>query len=164
MVDGSGEQYISCSWHLTTKASILLSPISSQFSSWKGKQTFQWYKIEKKKLFWTNKKVVSSRTPVAQALKVVIMSVSHASQNLSNFPLFPHLQILNLFNQYTYPWLVFFWIRFVQNGSKWIKLDQIWISHLSKNVTIKNCHIYHENKHGQLFWIRSHLSKMDQNG
>ena len=38
----------------------------------------------------------SSRTPVAQALKVVIMSVSNASQNLSNFPLFPHLQILNL--------------------------------------------------------------------
>ena len=27
----------------------------------------------------------SSRTPVAKALKVVIMSVSHASQNLSNF-------------------------------------------------------------------------------
>ena len=31
----------------------------------------------------------------------------------------------------------------------------MWISHLSKNVTIKSCHNYHENKHGQLFWIRS---------
>ena len=47
------------------------------------------------------------------------------------------------------------WIRSVQNGSNLIKLDQMWISHLSKNVTIKSCHNYHENKHGQLFWIRS---------
>ena len=38
---------------------------------------------------------------------------------------------------------------------KWIKLDQMWTSHLSKNVTIKSCHNYHENKHGQLFWINS---------
>ena len=56
------------------------------------------------------------------------------------------------------------WIRSVQNGSNLIKLDQIRISHLSKNVTIKSCHIYHENKHGQLFLdqIGSDLSKMDQ--
>ena len=49
----------------------------------------------------------------------------------------------------------FFLIRLDQICPKWIKLDQIWISHLSKNVTIKSCHNYHENKHGQLFWIRS---------
>ena len=46
-------------------------------------------------------------------------------------------------------------IKSVQNGSNLIKLDQIWISHLSKNVNLKRCHIYHEYKHGQLFWIRS---------
>ena len=58
-------------------------------------------------------------------------------------------------------------MKSVQNGSKWIKLDQISISHLSKNVNIKSCHIYHENNHGQLFWTNSdhigpYLSKMDQ--
>ena len=49
----------------------------------------------------------------------------------------------------------FFWIRSDQICPKWIKMDQIWISHLSKNVTIKPCYVYHENKHGQLIWIRS---------
>ena len=69
-----------------------------------------------------------------------------------------------------------FLIRFDQICPKQIKLDRIWISHLSKNVNIKSCHIYHENNHGQLFltrsdkicpkWIKldqiwiSHLSKM----
>ena len=43
----------------------------------------------------------------------------------------------------------------VQNGSKWIKLDQIWNSHLSNNVNIKSCHIYHENNHGPLFFTKS---------
>ena len=64
----------------------------------------------------------------------------------------------------------FFWLdqmKSVQNGSKWIKLDQISISHLSKNVNIKSCHIYHENNHGQLFLARSdeicpNWIKMDQ--
>ena len=107
--------------------------------------------------------VFSSRTPVAQALKVVIMSVT-LSQNLSNFPLFPHLQILNLFNQYTYPWLVFFWIKFVQNGSNLIKLDQIWFPHQSKHVPIKICHIYRKDKNGSFVFdfFGSDLSKMDQ--
>ena len=46
-------------------------------------------------------------------------------------------------------------IKSVQNGSKRIKLDQTGVSHISTNVTIKCYHICHENKHGQLFWIRS---------
>ena len=56
-------------------------------------------------------------------------------------------------------------IKSVQNGSNLIKLDQIWISHLSKNVTLKSSHIYHQSKHGQHFLdqIRLNLSKMDQN-
>ena len=41
----------------------------------------------------------SSRTPVAKALKVLIMS------HYPIFHFFHILQILNLFNQYTYPWL-----------------------------------------------------------
>ena len=35
---------------------------------------------------------------------------------------------------------------------KWIKLDQTWskwISHQSKNVTIKSCHIYRKDKNGR---------------
>ena len=39
-----------------------------------------------------------------------------------------------------------FWIRFDQIRSNLIKLNQMWISHLSKNVNIKSCHNYHENK------------------
>ena len=46
-------------------------------------------------------------------------------------------------------------IRSVQIGSNLIKLDKIWIFHLSKNVNMKSCHIYHENNHGQLFLTRS---------
>ena len=55
-----------------------------------------------------------------------------------------------------------FLIRFDQICPNWIKLDQIWISHLSKKCYYKTCHVYRENKlikHGQLFWIKS-----DQNG
>ena len=40
---------------------------------------------------------------------------------------------------------VLFWIFLDQICPKWIKLDQTWsnwISHQSKNVTIKSCHIY----------------------
>ena len=39
-----------------------------------------------------------------------------------------------------------------QNGSKWIKSDPIWISHLSKNGSIKS---FHENNHGQHFLTKS---------
>jgi len=46
----------------------------------------------------------------------------------------------------------FFWIKSDQICPKWIKMDQIWISHLSKHVTIKRCTFkLNENKHGQLF-------------
>ena len=60
--------------------------------------------------------------------------------------------------------VVLFWIISVQNRSKWIKLDQIWISHLSKIVTIKSCHIYHVEKNCHYIFdqIGSELSKMDQ--
>ena len=44
--------------------------------------------------------------------------------------------------------LIFFWIRSVQNGSNLIKLDQIGFPHQSKNVTIKSCHIYRKDKNG----------------
>ena len=37
---------------------------------------------------------------------------------------------------------------------KWIRLDPIWVFHLSKNVTIKSCHIYHENRQG---WLKNHV-------
>jgi hypothetical protein len=46
-------------------------------------------------------------------------------------------------------------MKSVQNGSKWIKPDPIWISHLSKNVNIKSCHTFHENNHGQHFLTKS---------
>ena len=55
----------------------------------------------------------------------------------------------------------FFWLdqmKSVQNGSKWIKPDPIWISHSSKNDNLKDIHIYQENKHGQLFWIKWDLN------
>ena len=64
----------------------------------------------------------------------------------------------------------------VQNGSNLIKLDQTWskwISHQSKNVSIKSCHIYKKDKNGcfvlDFFWIRSvqtwsNLIKLDQIG
>ena len=53
------------------------------------------------------------------------------------------------------------WIKMDQNGSKWIKLDQICSSHQSKYVTIKSCHIHHDNKLFQLFLdqIRWNLSE-----
>ena len=59
-----------------------------------------------------------------------------------------------------------FWIRSVQNGSKWIKLDQIGFPHQSKNVPIKICHIYRKDENGcSVFdFFGSDLSKMDQNG
>ena len=40
-----------------------------------------------------------------------------------------------------------------QNGSKWIKLDQIGFPRQSKNVTIKSCHIYRKDKMAILFLI-----------
>ena len=53
-----------------------------------------------------------------------------------------------------------------QNGSKWIKLDQIVFLTNQKIVTIKSSHIYHEVKNVQFIFdlIGSDLSKMDQNG
>ena len=40
-------------------------------------------------------------------------------------------------------------------GPKWIKLDQTWsnwISHQSKSVTIKSCHIYKKDKNGRFIF------------
>ena len=50
---------------------------------------------------------------------------------------------------------------------KWIKLDQIEFPHLSKNVTIKSCHIYRKDKNGCFVFdfldqICSNLIKLDQ--
>ena len=60
-----------------------------------------------------------------------------------------------------------FWIRSVQNGSNLIKLDQTWsnwISHKSKNVSLKSFHIYKKNKNACLIleFFGSDLFKMDQ--
>ena len=54
-----------------------------------------------------------------------------------------------------------------QTWSNLIKLDQTWsnwISHQSKNVTIKSCHIYRKDKNGCFVFdfFGSDLSKMDQ--
>ena len=56
-----------------------------------------------------------------------------------------------------------FWIRSVQSGSNLIKLYQIGFSP-SKIITIKSCHIYHEDKNGYFIFefFESDLSKMDQ--
>ena len=46
---------------------------------------------------------------------------------------------------------VLFLIFLDQIRPKWIKLDQTWsnwISHQSKNVAIKSCHIYRKDKNG----------------
>ena len=58
----------------------------------------------------------------------------------------------------------FFWIRSVQNGSNLIKLDQIGFLHQSKNVPIKNYHIYRKDKNGCFVFnfFGLDLSKMDQ--
>ena len=53
-------------------------------------------------------------------------------------------------------------IKSVQNGSNLIKLDQIWISHRSKNVNLKRCHIYHEKTWSTFFG--SNQIKSVQNG
>ena len=50
---------------------------------------------------------------------------------------------------------ILFLIRLDQICPKWIKLDQMCIFHLSKNVTIKSCQIYLKNNHDQLFLTRS---------
>ena len=52
-------------------------------------------------------------------------------------------------------------------GSDLSKMDQIgtnWISHQSKNITIKSCHIYRKDKNGcfVIDFFGSDLSKMDQ--
>ena len=62
---------------------------------------------------------------------------------------------------------VLFWIFLDQIRPKWIKLDQTgwnWISHQSKNVTIKSCNIYREDNNGWFVFdfFGSDLSKMDQ--
>ena len=59
---------------------------------------------------------------------------------------------------------VLFWIFFDQICPKWIKLDQTWISHQSKNVTIKSCHIYKKDNNDCfiLDLFGSDLSKLDQ--
>ena len=62
----------------------------------------------------------------------------------------------------------FFWIRSVQNGWNLVKLDkkldQIGFLRQSKNVPIKNCHIYRKDKNGCFVFdiFGSDLSKMDQ--
>ena len=62
---------------------------------------------------------------------------------------------------------ILFLIFLDQIRPKWIKLDQNgsnWISHHSKNVTIKSCHIFKKNKNGHLIFdfFGSDPSKMDQ--
>ena len=62
---------------------------------------------------------------------------------------------------------VLVWIFLDQIRPKWDKLDQTWsnwISHQSKNVSIKSCHIYKKNKNGCfiIHFFGSDLSKMDQ--
>ena len=39
-------------------------------------------------------------------------------------------------------------------------MDQIWISHLSKNLTNKSCHMYHENKHCHLVCIHLRIKHL----
>ena len=60
--------------------------------------------------------------------------------------------------------LIFFWIRSVQNGSNLIKLDQIGFLTNQKSVTIKSCHIYRKDKNGCFVFdfSGSDLSKIDQ--
>ena len=62
--------------------------------------------------------------------------------------------------------LIFFWIRYVQNGSSLIKLDQIGFPHQSEDVTMKSCHIYRKEKNGCYVFdfFGSDMSKMDQTG
>ena len=60
-----------------------------------------------------------------------------------------------------------FWFFKDQIRPKWIKLDQTWsnwISHQSKNVTIKSCHIYKKDNNDCfiLDLFGSDLSKLDQ--
>jgi hypothetical protein len=62
---------------------------------------------------------------------------------------------------------VLVWNFLDQIRPKWIKLDQTrsnWISHQSKNVTTKSCHIYRKDKNGCFVFdfFGSDLSKMDQ--
>ena len=59
---------------------------------------------------------------------------------------------------------VLFLIFLDQICPKWIKLDQIGFPHQSKNVTIKSCHIYRNDKNdGFVFdFFGLDLSKMDQ--
>ena len=62
---------------------------------------------------------------------------------------------------------ILFFIFLDQIRPKWIKLDQNrsnWISHQSKNVTIKSCRIYKKDKNGcfSLDFFGSDPSKMDQ--
>ena len=62
---------------------------------------------------------------------------------------------------------VLFLIFLDQICPKWIKLDQTWsncISHQSKNVTVKSCHIYRKDKNDFFVFdfFGSDLSKMDQ--
>ena len=70
------------------------------------------------------------------------------------------INLLTLYNKYGH----FVLIRLDQICPKWIKLDQMCIFHLSKNVTIKSCQIYLKNNHDQLFLTRSDeiCPKMDQ--
>jgi hypothetical protein len=58
---------------------------------------------------------------------------------------------LSIINKTLVVYFGFFWIRSVQNGSNVIKLDFSPI----KNVTIKSCHIYHEDKNGYLMFENS---------
>ena len=79
----------------------------------------------------------SSRTPVAKALKVVIRKESDLFLKFFQFSIFYKslnflINLLALDNNYG----IFFLIRLDQICPKWIKLDQIWISDQSKNVTI----------------------------
>ena len=62
---------------------------------------------------------------------------------LTKVTCFIHMVWLKMLLSFPQALKVHYLIRPVQTGSYWIKLDQIWISHLSKNVTIKSWHIYY---------------------
>ena len=95
----------------------------------------------------------SSRAPVRASSELAIFHDEEGlSPNFSTFSTFNKFLIINLFALDNNKNGNLFLIRFDQICPNWIKLDQIWISHLSKNVSIKSCHIYHENKHGQFFF------------
>ena len=143
-----------------------------------------WYRI----VFFL-RRAVRKRSPSRDYFCLAFVAALAYFESFAHISLFHACQVVTFTKRIKMS--VWFWIFLDQICPKWIKMDPTWsnlikldqtlwnwISHQSKNVTTKSCHIYKKNNNGCFIWIFldqicpklikldqtwSNLIKLDQN-